>query len=393
MKIFQSKFIFGEDWRYKTSRHFLFWVSIILFHTLIYGMKGLAAPSGYPWENIMLISLLEAIYFTPHHLFTTYTFLYFLIPKYLLKGKYIPMLLGACVTMLIGSVFSYFITEVLVVPLRNALGFYVPNSGFFFGLMSGLRGGTTAVGFATMIKLSKYFLVKHWYSQQLEKEKLKVELRLLRSQLHPHFLFNTLNNLYGLVLAYSASAPQVILKLSALLRYLLYECNTMLVSVKKEKEFIENYVSLEKLRYEERLEVSLNFDGIREEQKVAPMLFLPLLENAFKHGVNEQLDQAWIFMELSVNKNQLVLKLLNSKLENQKVDTKIRGIGIQNIIKRLKLLYPNKHQLILEDQGEIFFVRLEITLDGYRPPLQEQGAVSEIQPYLNEKSGIERVDK
>jgi len=393
MQIFQSKFIFEDDWRYKLSRHLLFWVSIILFHTVIYGTKVLLPSLNFLWENILLVSFLEAIFFTPHHLFITYTFLYFLIPKYLLKGKYGYMLLGASITLLIGSSFSYFITEVFVTPLRQSFGFYRPSSGFFYGLMSGLRGGTTAVGFATMIKLSKYFLVKHWYSQQLEKEKLKADLRLLRSQLHPHFLFNTLNNLYGLVLAYSANAPQVVLKLSALLRYLLYECDTMLVSLKKEKEFIENYVSLEKLRYEDRLEISLIFDGITENQKVAPMLFLPLLENAFKHGVNEQLEQAWIYMELSVDNNHLVFKLLNSKIENQKVDTEIGGIGIQNVVKRLKLLYPNKHQLTLQDQGEIFFVRLEISLDGYTPPMEQLDTTLEESSSLEVKSEIENVDK
>jgi len=392
MQILHSKFIFEDDWRYKLPRHLLFWVSIILFHTVIYGMKVLAPPIEYPWDELLLLSFFEAIFFTPHHIFITYTFLYFLIPRYLLKGKYGLMLLGACVTLLSGSIFSYFTTEAIVGPIRDYFGFYRPHSGFFFGLMAGLRGGTTAVGFATMIKLSKYFLVKHWYGQQLEKEKLKAELQLLRSQLHPHFLFNTLNNLYGLVLAYSANAPQVILKLSALLRYILYGCNTMLVSLKKEKGFIEDYVSLEKLRYEDRLDVSLVFNGIKEGQEIIPMLFLPLLENAFKHGVNEQLDQAWIHLELSVNKNLLVFKLLNSKLEDQKMDKEIGGIGIQNVAKRLNLLYPNKHKLSLHDQGEIFFVRLEIALDGYTQPLDRQDTTLESGNTLGIKTEIENVD-
>jgi LytS/YehU family sensor histidine kinase len=232
--------------------------------------------------------------------------------------------------------------------------------------MSGLRGGLQTGGFAAMITLVKHFYRKDQANQQLIQEKLTAELQLLKAQVHPHFLFNTLNNLYSLTLLKSDHAPEVVLKLSALLRYMLYECNAPLVPLHREIRMMQDYVELEKLRYGDRLDLALNVQGNPGGKAVAPLLLLPFLENAFKHGASEQLDQAWIALDLTVKGNLLKMKLINGVSEATEPTgpgTGAHGIGLQNVRKRLDLLYPGRYELKSLREAETFMVTLSLSLE------------------------------
>ena len=193
-----------------------------------------------------------------------------------------------------------------------------------------------------------------------------IELSLLKAQIHPHFLFNTLNNLYALTMGKSDESPNVVLGLSSILRYILYECNALKVDLTKEMAIIEDYISLEKIRYKQRLEVNLNVSGDLTHHKVVPLLILPLVENAFKHGVSKLTDDTWINIEAKIKSNKFLFKISNNKPEedlNQSSPSKYGNIGLLNIQKRLNILYPKKHKLKITNADEVFIVALELTLN------------------------------
>ncbi|HYC27674.1 MAG TPA: sensor histidine kinase, partial [Chitinophagaceae bacterium] len=193
-----------------------------------------------------------------------------------------------------------------------------------------------------------------------EKEKVAAQLQLLKAQLHPHFLFNTLNNIYSFALESSPKTPQMILKLSSLLSYMLYECRTDEVLLEKEVEIMKNYIDLEKERYGDKIEISVNIEGDIEDKYITPLLILPFLENAFKHGTSEQLERPWMSVDIAVKGHVLNCKVVNSK--NDVVPFGENGVGIANVKKRLQLLYAGKYDLKLADEGDFFVVTLLLQL-------------------------------
>ena len=229
--------------------------------------------------------------------------------------------------------------------------------------MAGLRGSNTVAGFAAAIKL-----VKHWYFKKeentlLEKEKLKAELEVLKVQLQPHFLFNTLNNLYSLILQQSKQAPEVVLKLSELLRYILTESAKSKIPLTRELSILKNYINLEQLRFGNRLDTNINIQGDLDNKLIAPLLLLPLIENAFKHGANEIIEQPWMSLDIVVNENRLKFKLINGKATQLEKNLFSSGIGLQNLEKRLSLLYPDKYDLRITNEDESFLVSLHLALE------------------------------
>jgi sensor histidine kinase YesM len=351
---FYSNFIFSDRPRYRIARHVSFWVATTVFFALIYGNK-VVRPG-------LWVSFVEALLYLPTHMVTAYFLMYWVLPRYLLRGKYARAVAAMVGITGVVAFLSYLISGYVVIPYRYGLGMPLPYNTLFAGLMSGLRGANTVAGFAAAIKLTKYWYQKNQLAQQLEREKLTAELQLLKAQVHPHFLFNTLNNLYSLTLLKSDHAPEVVLKLSALLRYMLYECNAPQVPLAKEVRMMQDYVELERLRYGDRLDLALNVRGDLAGKGIAPLLLLPFLENAFKHGVCEQLEQAWIALDLIVKGNTLKMKLINGVGEAVPAETGFHGIGLQNVRKRLELLYPGRHELKIFREAETFMVTLSISL-------------------------------
>lgn len=192
-----------------------------------------------------------------------------------------------------------------------------------------------------------------------------IELSLLKAQIHPHFLFNTLNNLYALTLHKSDESPGVVLGLAEILRYILYECNTPSISLAKEMHMIERYIALEKIRYDHRLEINLNISHSAEEHEIAPLLILPLVENAFKHGISKMPDEGWINIDSRIRGNEYTFKISNNKTPDSQAATtpsRYGNIGLINIRKRLQILYPNKHSLRIIDEEGTFIVIMKLEL-------------------------------
>ncbi|MBE9662947.1 histidine kinase [Mucilaginibacter myungsuensis] len=226
-------------------------------------------------------------------------------------------------------------------------------------MLAGLRGSITVGGVAAAIKLMKCFYERQQAALILEKEKANAELQMLKAQLHPHFLFNTLNNIYSFTQEVSEKASGMIMGLSQLLRYILYDCSKPLVPLDKELKMIKDYFQLESTRYDDGLDLSIQMPKFTDHL-IAPLLLLPFVENAFKHGASQVTEHPWISLAVHIYNNELSMKLINGKPAT--ISNMNPGIGIANVHKRLELLYPGKHKLVINDEEEMYVVNLTITL-------------------------------
>jgi len=213
-----------------------------------------------------------------------------------------------------------------------------------------------------LIAFSLYEQQQHLLT--LKQQKQEAELNALKNQLNPHFIFNTLNNLYAMALSGSAHTAEAIAKLSGIFDYVLYRCNDRYVSLSAEVEMIENYIALEGLRYGDRAQVSFHHKLDNKVAEVAPLLYLSLVENAFKHGVSQELGQASIEININASEQQVVFNIRNSKPKHQQTKTQAAAIGSQNLKKQLDLLYPDTHQLDITATDHDHSVTLTLPAKG-----------------------------
>jgi len=228
-------------------------------------------------------------------------------------------------------------------PFANFLIFSVLVIGFDTGLRSGLRGMS--------IENEKV---------RLEKENVASQLVLLRNQISPHFLMNTLNNIHSLVDVNTEEAKESIIRLSKMMRYLLYETESEKTSLRKEIDFLESYITLMRLRFNERVKIVLNIPSEIPDKTIPPFIFTSLIENAFKHGISYR-DESFINIDLSVDDERLVLAVKNSKTDNVP-GNEFSGIGIENTRKRLDLLYGSNYHFDIINNRETFTVNLSVPL-------------------------------
>lgn len=359
----QYPFIFSDAWGYRLRRHFLFWGCWWLSQAILYSfVPGLIQLT---WVQRLQISGIDAMAFMPPHIFLGYSLMYFVIPRFVVKGKYMATALLVPLLFLATGAFSAAISVYGINQLRSFLiGIPCPMAGntFFMSLMGGLRGGITIGGVAAAIKLMKYWYVKQARNLELQKENIASQLQLLKAQVHPHFLFNTLNNVYAHAQVGSSSAPTLIAGLSDMLRYMLYECDTPLVPLDKELKMVQDYVLLERVRYGNKLDVNIQVTGNTKDARIAPLLLLPFIENCFKHGASQMIEQPWVSLQITIEGDWMRMKLLNGKAPGVKVSPE-GGIGIANVMKRLEYMYPERHQLVINNEEEVFIVNLRIQLD------------------------------
>lgn len=358
-------FIFSNQRRYRFQRHVCFWTCWWAFSSIIYSFSAPLVKFSY--GDRLPVSALEAIFYLIPHMFLSYSLLYFVIPRLLLKGKYRETVLTVLALFLVTAAISTMVGLFVLTPIRGMIlkninyPIHVYEINFYLGLLAGLRGGITVGGIAAAIKLSKYWYVKEQRNLQLQKENIASQLQVLKAQVHPHFLFNTLNNIYANTQVTSPVAANMIMGLSELLRYMLYECNKPVVLLSKEVKMLKEYIALEKARYGNELDICVNESLQETGLVISPLLLLPFVENCFKHGTSKMLDQPWVSLDISVEDDWLKMKLLNGKISGSTATTK--GIGLTNVIQRLELLYPRKHELSITDEEEVFIVNLKILLE------------------------------
>ena len=199
----------------------------------------------------------------------------------------------------------------------------------------------------------------------LENEKLKLELNQLKSQLQPHFFFNTINNMYSLSVQNSPKTPLMINDLSGIMRYMLYDTRNEKVLLQQEVEFIKSYISLENLRHDEADIIDFAAQGDIGSIEIEPLLFLPLIENTFKHALHKDIPDKWVKLILAVYDDELVFQTSNpGRATDNSYDKSRSGIGLMNVRKRLDLLYPGRHELVIHNEADIFTVNLTIHLNA-----------------------------
>ncbi len=242
---------------------------------------------------------------------------------------------------------SYFKRYILII-----IGFYILAFSYFCIIRGDeLTYFQQEKEIKIILTIPFFVMFTAWSYQQwkwftiIKSEKSKAELSLLKSQINPHFFFNTLNNLYGLVIEKSDHAPNVVLKLSEIMRYTIYMGKEEVVSLKDEIEYLENYIELHKIRYQKKVDIVFNYYKDSSYQ-IAPLLFIIPLENAFKHGVESLTENAFIHINLNVDEGIIHFEIENNFEEPER--NKTSGIGIDNLKQRMKLLYPNKHKIDVE---------------------------------------------
>lgn len=335
--------------------HLAFWGVYFLYHILIYGIKSGDYTGQLFWESSTL----------PVKIGATYFLLYFLLPRYFMSRQFIRFFIFGLLLLVAAAILQRAI-DFTVVGQWFYPGRYSRSSFFSVKILYTIIEIYPVVALAAFIKIGKRWLERDQESRELQKEKLASELKFLKAQTHPHFLFNTLNNLYALTLKKSEDAPDVVLKLSELLSYVLYECNERTVPLKKELDLVENYISLERIRYGERLQVTFNLDGSLEGKEIPPMLILPFIENSFKHGFSRQLDQVWLDIEITLKEDQFSLKVENSIAVEDEEESNLsfrEGIGLANVKRRLELLYGEDHQLDITKETDRYVVVLNLNLN------------------------------
>jgi two-component system, LytTR family, sensor histidine kinase AlgZ len=335
--------------KHRVWRHTIFWVMQSLLSAVAW------ATGPYPFSNCLVASLV----WLPVYMAYCYPFVYWVLPQLLLKGRYVQFGVAVLIWAVAAWFINFYFRLFVWIPVQELLGFTNINrnpgqQGNFFALIA-------VWCFVSTIVLFKHWLKKQQAWMQAEKEKVTAELQLLKAQVHPHFLFNTLNNIYSFSLENSPKTPQLILKLSSLLSYMLYDCKADRVPLEKELDVMKDYVDLEKERYGDRIEISWQVEGDIDSKAIAPLLLLPFLENAFKHGTSEQLETPWLSFDLSVKGAVLKCKVVNSKNDFEPVEK--RGIGIDNVKKRLHFLYPDNHELKMDDEGDFYVVSLMLRLN------------------------------
>lgn len=215
---------------------------------------------------------------------------------------------------------------------------------------------------STFFEIARYANQKAKEAVQLRNEKLITEMKFLKSQINPHFLFNSLNNIYTLTVIKSDAAPDNLLKLSHMLRYMLYDCKADQVPLEKEIKYIKDFIDLNKLKDSQGLNIQVNLDENRPNLQVAPLLFVPFIENAFKHSKIEDLENGWIKIDLKTEDNAIHFSVQNSIPKNQFSKDKIGGIGLKNVKRQLELIYPEKHNLKVHSNENQFNIDLKIKL-------------------------------
>ncbi|CAI8205220.1 MAG: Sensor histidine kinase YpdA [Formosa sp. Hel1_33_131] len=334
--------------------HVIFWFIYFLLNTLRWG--NYFDNYEYSFKTTLLGF--------PIHMILCYLNIFVLMPKFVFKRKYF-LYVFFLILSLISMVFikfnlTYFLISTDIWPEGPAV---IHDVTFSYSIDM-MIGELYVITFVTAIKVTMDSLKEQKRVTVLEKTQLETELLFLRSQISPHFFFNTLNNIYSLSIEKSDKTPKLILRLSELMRYLLYETKSKRQSLEKEIICIQNYLDLEQIRYGDLLNINTQIRGNITDKKIAPMLLLSFIENAFKHGANKTNGDVKIDIDFKIVENFLYFTISNPLAEttNKIFDTKnSSGIGLKNVKKRLELGYqPNDYSLVIDSTNKLFVVKLKI---------------------------------
>ncbi|MCB0629285.1 MAG: histidine kinase [Lewinella sp.] len=335
--------LFSKNRWIRIGQHTVFWLGHLLLFTVLSNTDF--------WTAVK-----EQLYNLPFRMIPVYLVFYWLFPRFLLQRSYFRFFL-----------FSFLVIIIFAaVQSRLMYGMYAEHmeeEWSWTWIISNAVLTLYILALALALKLLRFWYHREKYIQELSNARMEAELKFLKAQVHPHFLFNTLNNLYTLTLKKSDHAPEVVEKLSDLLRYMSYDANHQTVLLSNEIEYLRNYISLEKIRYGDKLEIAFTVSGSTKGLQIAPLILIPFVENSFKHGVSGRLTACWITIHLTVEEKKLTFKVENSLPSNQEdVMGYKEGIGLKNVQRRLDLIYPDRHELKVSQSQESHLVILKMDL-------------------------------
>ena len=335
------------------SSQILFWIGYFTFNTIRWG--SFYSDYAYSFKS----NLIEF----PFHIALSYIFIFYLLPK-LFNGKVIDfftlLVISLGLALVLKFLVAYYFTSGDVMPeyagITSTLNLAYATSY--------LLGQIYVIGFVTAIKLAIDWIKQKEYLAETNEMLMEHELKYLRSQIQPHFFFNTLNNLYSLTIDKSDKAPDLILKLSDLMKYFLYETGKEFQTLENEISHIKDYIEIEKLRYDENLKVNFNINSKTKKVIVKPLILIPLVENAFKHGARNSKKNGYITIDLNATSNLLDFRIENSfEKPTKKIKAQIGGIGLTNLKKRLDLNYgPDFFNLDIIKEKNKYIAHLKIKL-------------------------------
>jgi len=341
-----------DSWTFeRISRHILYWgLWSALYVNLNYLIK-----EHTPYTSWLFFEL----FVVPVKFTCAYTIAYLIMPKFLYTKRYLAFVLSSAMTVLFFGYLLFVVYKNCVSPIMN---FQMPdqfNLEFVYKALELIY----ISGLVVCIKFFQNNLHQEQINNALRQEKTEAELKYLKSQIQPHFLFNTLNNLYGMVLSNDKKAPNTIVKLSEMLEYMLYDSDSDTVLLKDELENLDNYIALEKIRYDRKLDLKFQKGEIPDDLEIAPMILIPFVENAFKHGPAKEEGESKIEIDIQYEDGVFHFKVDNS-FSKEQMDERIKsGIGLTNVKKRLELIYPENHTLTIKN-GNRFSVDLKLNLEN-----------------------------
>lgn len=379
-------FIFSNQSKHRFRRHLLCWLlwwAFIILTVFFTTPTNPARINALPVFNqhqpgleqlgfvsYCLLVLLKSFLLISVHILFCYAIINILLPAFQTKKKYWALITGTLLVVALLVPVSYFLFAVVYPFIDNLFSLHLSgpdNDIVWRSIDAGLTNVIKVTLAAISITLLKRWWVKQKEKEKLEKEKINAELQLLKAQIHPSFLFSTLNNITSLARIASPKAPEMLIKLSDLLSYMLYECDAPKVKLEKEIGMVKEYLALEKIRQGERIEMTLQINGDLNGQMISPLLLLPFIDNSFSYGNKEKMEQAWVNLDISIDKNNLSMKLINGMPAGIQGDTAHDEGSLVNVKKRLQLLYPGRHDLKINAEQELLLVYLNLNLEEPKP--------------------------
>jgi two-component system, LytTR family, sensor histidine kinase AlgZ len=331
--------------------HVSFWFVYLSFN--LYQASVFQRGRGYDWERLLTSASVQLV-FTMAIAYLNYFFTW---PRFLKSQKLWRYLLEFSIPFAALLTLRVHLQRYLVDGYTHKVEYFY--SSFFIVQIVAVT--LFIVLFVGMLRFAVDWFELEAKRKEMENEKLMAELNFLKAQINPHFLFNTLNNLYYLAYTKSDNTTEVIAKLSQMMRYMIYDSNHAQVLLSKEIEYMQNYISLERLRLNDQIPIKFEVIGTADNLRIAPLVLITFLENAFKHGVTGNNSKSWVNVTLQVQGKQCTYTVENSKPETANLHEK-SGIGLQNVKRRLDLTYPEQYQLTIEDKKDVYFVQVKLTL-------------------------------